>query len=160
MVNKFIEQMKAAVKEAKSAIQKVQEDIIRYYNQRRSPTPVSHPGDWVFLNVFDIKTTHSSSKLFYHCLGPFVVECQVGSLVYCLKLLHIMKKLCPVFNIVKLSTVPDNPILGQRSEPLPLPIIIDREKKWKVEEILDSCWHWRRFQFLVKWKGYGREHNS
>jgi len=45
MVNKFIEQMKAAVKEAKSAIQKVQEDIIRYYNQRRSSTPVSHPGD-------------------------------------------------------------------------------------------------------------------
>jgi len=45
MVNKFIEQMKAAVKEAKSTIQKVQEDIIRYYNQRRSPTPVSHPGD-------------------------------------------------------------------------------------------------------------------
>ena len=29
-----------------------------------------------------------------------------------------------------------------------------------MEEILNSCWHWRRFQLLVKWKRYGREHNS
>jgi len=29
-----------------------------------------------------------------------------------------------------------------------------------VEEILDSHWHQRRFQFLVKWKGFSREHNS
>jgi len=29
-----------------------------------------------------------------------------------------------------------------------------------VEEILNSRWHWRRFQFLVKWKGFSREHNS
>jgi len=28
-----------------------------------------------------------------------------------------------------------------------------------VEEILNSCWHQRRFQFLVKWKGFSREHN-
>jgi len=25
---------------------------------------------------------------------------------------------------------------------------------------LDSCWHQRRFQFLIKWKGFSREHNS
>jgi len=29
-----------------------------------------------------------------------------------------------------------------------------------VEEVLDSRWHWRRFQFLIKWKGFSREHNS
>jgi len=29
-----------------------------------------------------------------------------------------------------------------------------------VEEILDSRWHQRRFQFLIKWKNFGREHNS
>jgi len=42
----------------------------------------------------------------------------------------------------------------------PPPIIIDREAEWKVEEILNSHWHQRRFQYLIKWKGYGREHNS
>ena len=29
-----------------------------------------------------------------------------------------------------------------------------------MEEILDSRWHWRQFQYLIKWKGYSREHNS
>jgi len=29
-----------------------------------------------------------------------------------------------------------------------------------VEEILNSHWHQRRFQFLIKWKGFSREHNS
>ena len=42
----------------------------------------------------------------------------------------------------------------------PLPIIIDGEPEWEVKEIVDSRWHQRRFQYLVKWKGYGREHNS
>jgi len=29
-----------------------------------------------------------------------------------------------------------------------------------VEEILNSRWHQKRFQFLVKWKSFSREHNS
>ena len=32
MVNKFTERMKSATEEAKSAIHKVQEDMMRYYN--------------------------------------------------------------------------------------------------------------------------------
>jgi len=71
-----------------------------------------------------------------------------------------MKQLHPVFNIVKLTLAPDNLITGHKTEDHPLPIVIDGEAKWEVEEILDSRWHWRRFQYLIKWKGYNREHNS
>jgi len=71
-----------------------------------------------------------------------------------------MKQLHPVFNVVKLTPAPDDPITGQKTKGHPLPIVIDREPEWEVEEILDSCWHRRRFQYLIKWKGYGREHNS
>jgi len=71
-----------------------------------------------------------------------------------------MKQLHPVFNIVKLTPALDNPITGHKMEDhLPL-IVIDGEAEWEVEEILNSRWHWRRFQYLIKWKGYGREHNS
>jgi len=42
----------------------------------------------------------------------------------------------------------------------PLPIVVDREAEWEVEEILNSRWHQRRFQYLIKWKEYGHEHNS
>jgi len=71
-----------------------------------------------------------------------------------------MRQLHPVFNIVKLSTAPEDLILGRKPQaPLP-PIVVDGEEEWEVEEILDSHWHQRRFQFLVKWKGFSREHNS
>jgi len=64
-----------------------------------------------------------------------------------------------VFNVVKLSAAPDDPIPGREPRPPPPPIIVDGELEWKVEEVLDSRWHRRRFQFLIKWKGFSREHN-
>ena len=71
-------------------------------------------------------------------------------MVYHLKLPHWMKQLHPVFNVVKLTLAPDNPITRQKTTDHPLPIVIDREAEWEVEEILDSCWYWRRFQYLIK----------
>jgi len=65
-----------------------------------------------------------------------------------------------VFNVVKLSAALDNPISGRKPQALPPPIVVDREPEWEVEEVLDSHWHRRRFQFLIKWKGFSREHNS
>jgi len=65
-----------------------------------------------------------------------------------------------VFNVVKLSATPDNPIPGRKPQALPPPIVVDGEPEWEVEEVLDSRWHRRRFQFLIKWKGFSREHNS
>jgi len=144
-VNKFMEKIETTIKEAKSTIWKVQDNMTRYYNQRRSLALVFHPGDWVFLDTSNIKTTCLSLKLSHHCLRPFIVEYQVGPLAYCLKLPYTIKKLHPMFNIVKLSTALDDPIPGWRVEPLPPPIIVDGEKEWKVEEILDSHWYQRRF---------------
>jgi len=81
-------------------------------------------------------------------------------MAYRLRLPHGMKQLYPVFNVVKLTPAPDDPITGRTTEDHPLPIVIDGEVEWEVEEILDSRWHRRRFQYLIKWKGYGHEHNS
>jgi len=71
-----------------------------------------------------------------------------------------MKQLHPMFNVVKLTLALDDLITGRRTEGHPLPIVINRELEWEVEEILNSHWHRRRFQYLIKWKGYGCEHNS
>jgi len=49
-----------------------------------------------------------------------------------------MKKLYPVFNVVKLSATLTDLILGWRPNSLSLSIIVDREKEWKVEEILNN----------------------
>ena len=82
MVNKFMKRMESAIKEAKFTICKVQEDITRYYNQRRSLAPIFEPGNWVYLDASDIKTTCPSPKLLHRRLGPFEIECQVGPLAY------------------------------------------------------------------------------
>jgi len=71
-----------------------------------------------------------------------------------------MKQLYPVFNVVKLTPAPDDPITGRKTEDYLPPIVIDGEAEWEVKEILNSRWHQRRFQYLIKWKEYGHEHNS
>jgi len=81
-VNEFTERMKSTTEEAKSAIRKAQEDMTRYYNQRRSPAPVFKPGDRVYLDASDIRTIRPSLKLSHCRLGPFEIERQVGPLAY------------------------------------------------------------------------------
>jgi len=109
-VNEFMKRMRTAIEEAKSAIHKAQDDMKRYYNRRRTPAPVFNSGDKVFLDTSDIRTMHPSQKLSHQWLGPFVVERRIGPMAYCLKLPHRMKQLHPVFNIVKLTLAPDDPI--------------------------------------------------
>ena len=54
----------------------------------------------------------------------------------------------------------EDPIPGRRRPPPPLPEIIDGEKEFIVEEILDSKVVNQRQRYLIKWEGYGIEHNS
>ena len=46
-----------------------------------------------------------------------------------------------VFNIVKLTVTLKDFILGQYALFLPDSVIIDREKEWEVEQVLNSCWY-------------------
>jgi len=126
-VNKFTERMRTVIEEAKSAICKAQDDMKRYYDRRRTLAPVFNPGDKVFLNALDIRTTCPSQKLSHQWLGPFVVEHRIGPMAYCLKLPHRMKQLHPVFNVVKLTLAPDDPIPGRKTEDHPPLIVIDGE---------------------------------
>jgi len=144
-VNEFTKRMESATKEAKSAIRKVQEDMTRYYNQRRFPAPVFKLEDRVYLDTSDIRTTCPSPKLSHRRLGPLEIECQVGPLAYRLKLPHGLRQLHLVFNVVKLSAAPNDPIPERKPQAPPPPIVVDRELEWEVEEVLDSRWHWRRF---------------
>jgi len=149
-VNEFMERMRTAIEEEKSTICKAQDDMKRYYDRRRTPAPVFNPGNKVFLDASDIQTMRPSQKLSHRRLGPFVVERRIGPMAYRLKLPHWMKQLYPVFNVVKLTPAPDDPIPGWKLTDHPPPIIINGELEWEVEEILNSRWHRRRFQYLIK----------
>ena len=86
-----------------------------------------NPSNKVFLNASDIQTMHPSQKLLHRWLGPFVVKRQIGPMAYYLKLPHWIKQLHLVFNVVKLTPAPDNPITGWKMTGHPLPIVIDGE---------------------------------
>jgi len=62
-VNEFTERMRTVINEAKSAIHKAQDDMKRYYDRRRTPALVFNPGDKVFLDASDIRTTCPLQKL-------------------------------------------------------------------------------------------------
>jgi len=138
MVNEFTERMRTAIEEAKSTIRKAQDDMKRYYDCRRTLAPVFNPSNKVFLDTSDIWTTHPSQKLSHRWLGPFVVGWWIRPMAYRLKLPHWMKQLHPVFNVVKLTLAPNDPITGRKTTDHPLPIVINGETEWEVEEILDS----------------------
>ena len=152
--------MEDALKEAKAALIKSKDDMAKYYNRRRTPAPDYQPGDRVYLDASDIHTTRPSQKLSHRKLGPFPVIRKVGNGTYRLCLPPSMSRLHPVFNVVKLTLPPDDLVPGWRLRPPPLPEIIDREQEFIVEEILDSRVINRKLRYLIKWEGYGIEHNS
>ena len=159
-VNEFTDRMKLALEEAKAALNKAKDDMARYYNHRRLPTPTYKPGDKVYLDASDIRTTRPSRKLSHRQLGPYIVEAQVAKNAYRLRLPQAMGRLHPVFNVVKLTPAPADPIPGRHPKPPPPPELVDGEEEYEVEEILDSKMFRGRLQFLIKWKGYSREHDS
>jgi hypothetical protein len=131
-VNEFKERMERSLDEAKSVLAKAKNDMAQYYNQCCIPAPEYQVGDQVFLDVSDIKTTHSSSKLTHRYLGLYAIQRKVGQNAYQLRLPSSMARLHPVFNVIKLLPVPDDPIPGKRNRPPPPPKIVGGEEHYEV----------------------------
>jgi len=106
--------MKDTLEEAKSALAKAKDNMAQYYNCGHSPAPSFSPGDMVYLDSEDIQTTRPSKKLSHRRLGPYPVERRIGKYAYHLVLPPLIRRLHPVFNVVKLSPAPDDPIVGTR----------------------------------------------
>ena len=43
---------------------------------------------------------------------------------------------------------------------LPDPVEIEKEEEWEVEEVLDTRTMRKNKQYLVRWKGFDRSHDS
>ena len=122
IVNVFKEWMESSLSEARSALVKAKEDMEHYYNRRHEPAPVFAPGDKVFLDASDIQTTRPSKKLAHKRLGPYAIERAVGSHAYRLHLPPSLKRLHPVFPVVKLTPALKDPIPGCHPVPPPDPL--------------------------------------
>jgi hypothetical protein len=61
---------------------------------------------------------------------------------------------------VKLYPAAVDPIPGRQAKPPPPLVLVEGNKEFEVEEILNSCVHWHHLKYLIKWKGYDSGHNS
>jgi hypothetical protein len=84
---------------------------------------------------------YPSNKLDYNLISPYTILEWIGSKVYKLDLPSSIR-IYPVFHIslLELAQPRNEPILGHIQLPS-LPIIINNEEEWEVEEIVDSCYY-------------------
>jgi len=71
-----------------------------------------------------------------------------------------MSRLHLVFNVVKLTLAPVNPIPGRQAPPPPPPELVDGEEEYVMEKVLNSRMFQCKLQYLVKWEGYSVEENT
>jgi len=98
---KFIERMRKIQKEAKTALEKVQEEMKKFANRKRREEEEYRVGDLVLLSTKDLKwqmKERRSEKLTEHFVGPYKVKGIVSSNAIELEL-HKSIKIHPVVNV-------------------------------------------------------------
>ena len=106
------------------------------------------------MDARNLKTARPTVKLDHRRLGPYEVIESVGTSVIRLRLPATVQ-IHPVFHVYLLEHTANDPFPEQIAPPPPLAaVIVDGEEEWEVETIFDSCLHYNRLQYLVKWKGY------
>jgi transposase InsO family protein len=148
-----------ALKEAKTCLQAAQSRQKKYVDERRQALAFK-VGDRVLLSTKHARIpTVSSKKLLPKWMGPFKVMARVGEVAYKVQLPPTLKW-HDVFHVSLLRPYVDS----GRVAPPPLPEIIQGEVEYEVEEILGhrdvGTGKRTKRQYLVKWQGYGHEHNS
>jgi hypothetical protein len=160
-VDQYVQRMKAATEEAKSALRKAADDMARFYDRHKQEAPTYQVGDKVWLDATNITTTRPTKKFDDKWFGPFTIDKIVSRNAYRLKLTTNFHRVHPVFHVSKLRPHTPDLIHERRPPPPPKPTITNTgEQEYEVETILDSRLHRAKLQYLVKWRGYGPEENS
>ena len=147
-------------------IKKAQEDQAKYYDRNRKDigsseeTPLFKVGDQVFLNAKNIPSLRPSAKLDQKFLGPFTIIGNTPSPLSFKLDLPTSMNIHPVFHVTCLEPV--RPSHEAQTQETPLPVIVDGEEEWFVDDILDSRYNedTETCEYLVKWRGFSSEHNS
>ena len=113
-------------------------------------------GDRVLLNTRNLKFRDrpNCSKLMPRFVGPFTVTERVGNVSYRLTLPDTMK-VHPVFHVELLRE-----FKGNEFTPPPVLECEDGTVLWEIDRIAAERGKGLRKQYLVQWKGFGREFDS
>ncbi|OUM69755.1 hypothetical protein PIROE2DRAFT_37875 [Piromyces sp. E2] len=143
-LNELIEELKVNLKQANETQKK-------FADKYRSQPPDFKVNDKVWLDSSLI--LRSGNKKFNpRKLGPFKIMKKVSEVSFKLKLPKNIK-IHPVVHVSSLEPYFEDNKFKRKQSPPP-PIIVNNEEEYEVEEILDQRKHYRKIQYLVKWKGY------
>ncbi len=153
--------MTERLRQAKLAIRAAQ-DRQKAYADRSRREVVYAVGDMILLSTKNIRLLDPrNNKLLPKWLGPFQIVQKVGEVAYKLALPATMR-IHPVFHVSLLKPYRSN---GTVQPPVILPDVVDNTMIFEVEALLDhrdrkSRSNRLRREYLVKWAGYGPEHNT
>jgi hypothetical protein len=151
----FVGEMRTMLVEAKRALDAAQSRQKDQHDRGRTEQELV-VGQQVLLNAKNLRFKNTKGrKLMPQWVGPFEISERIGTLAYRLKLPPSL----PVHDVFHTSLLRPFHTDG-RYQPPPLPVTVDGQLEYEVEEVIAHRGQGRMRKYLVKWVGYGAEHNS
>jgi len=163
-VEGYMKQLVEAREKVNKAIHRSIEIMKSAYDKGVKKNNLIKEGDLVWLESTNIRDDRPSKKLSAKRYGPFKVLEAIGEASFRLELPNLWKLIHPVFHGSLLTRYTKASFPSQHRAPPPEPEIIGNEMEYEVEAILDSRRRKKgratQMEYLIRWKGYGAEHNS
>jgi hypothetical protein len=134
--------------------------IARHYNRKHKDVEFEK-GSMVFLRLgsgYKMKGV-PKQKIAMQRVGPFRIIDKIGRLAYKLEFPPTWR-IHPVISVAQLEPAPADPF-GRATQPPPA-VEIDGEEEFEIDAILESKIRGRhkKLHYLIRWKGWGPEHDT
>ncbi len=160
-VSDFVEEMEKLREETGILLKWANQRMEKHYNRKKGGRIEYQPGDKVWLHGSNIKTYAPSTKLAPKWYGPLEIIDKVGKAAYRIKPLPAWKSRKHwVFHETQFIPFVTPKWKSQKKPDPPPPVDVGGIEEYEVEQILGSRMYRRKLEYLVKWKGYGLEHNE